>query len=168
MSDKQWFVLNVKPNKDNAVIEMLIARDVEYYYPIVWVQRYQNRKPKQRPYFSGYIFVQVDPQGQQAADIRWLPGAKTLLRYGEELVDVPDQVIRNIKKQVAEINDNGGIKPQHFQPGDELIITSGPFKGYKAIFSAKLTGKQRIKVLLQMLLNRKVSVEIAEDEAKKS
>lgn len=167
MAATQWYVLSVKPKKENAVIEMLITRSVQYYYPIVWVQRYQNRKPKQNPYFSGYIFVNVDPAGQQAADLRWTPGVRSFITYGGELVDVPDNIIHTIRQQVAEINANGGIKPQNFLPGDELIITEGPFKGYQAVFSAKLTGNQRIRVLLQMLLNRKVAVEIDESAAKK-
>lgn len=163
----QWYVLGIKPKRDNAVIELLIARGVDYYYPYVWVQRYQERKPKQNPYFPGYVFVHIDPAGQQAADLRWLPGVKTFVTYGNEMVDVPENVMRSIRQQVGEINANGGIKPLHFQPGEQLVITSGPFKGYSGIFSARLTGGQRIRVLLQMLLNRKVAVEINETDAKR-
>jgi len=167
LAAEQWYVLGIKPKRDNAVLELLIARGVDYYYPFVWVQRYPERKPKQSPYFPGYVFVRLEPTGQQVADLRWLPGVKTFVTYGDEMVDVPESVMRSIRLQVGEINANGGIKPQHFKPGEQLIITEGPFKGYTGIFSAKLSGGQRIRVLLQMLLNRKVTVEINESDAKR-
>ncbi len=41
-----------------------------------------------------------------------------------------------------------------------MTITSGPFAGYEAIFDARLSGGERVRVLLTMLNDRHVPAEV--------
>jgi len=46
--------------------------------------------------------------------------------------------------------------------GDPIRIQDGPFRGYEAIFDARLPGTERVRVLLEFLGNqRKVAVELS-------
>ena len=162
MGEKRWYVVNTKPNKEGSVLELLIMRNIDYYCPMIPHQRAYGRAPILRYYFPGYIFIHVAAGSQEAADIRWLPGSKRLISYGDELIDVPDSVISAIRQQVQAINERGGLKKRDYQPGDVVRITSGPFEGMEAVFDSHLTGRQRMKVLINTLIARKLSVEISE------
>jgi len=46
------------------------------------------------------------------------------------------------------------------KPGDVIQINYGPFEGYEAIFDARLPGSARVRVLLQLLSERRVPLEL--------
>lgn len=161
MTEKRWFVINTKPNKEGSVLELLIIRNIEYFCPMIPHQRAFGRAPILRYYFPGYIFVRVTPQELASAEVRWLPGSKRLVCYGDDAIDIPDAVIHAIQAQVEAIRQRGGLKKRDYRPGDKLRITAGPFEGMEAVFDSKLTGRQRMKVLINTLIARKLSVEIS-------
>jgi transcriptional antiterminator RfaH len=41
-----------------------------------------------------------------------------------------------------------------------VIIQEGPFKGFEAIFDVKISGNERVRVLLNLLQRRQVSLEL--------
>ena len=47
-----------------------------------------------------------------------------------------------------------------FEPGNTLLVNSGPFAGYEAIFDTSLPGRDRIRILLMMVRGGQVSVEL--------
>jgi transcription antitermination factor NusG len=44
--------------------------------------------------------------------------------------------------------------------GDPVSISEGPFAGYKAIFDTRLSGSQRVQVLLEVLRDQQLRVEL--------
>jgi transcription antitermination factor NusG len=70
-------------------------------------------------------------------------------------------LIEAISTRVTEINDAGGEVFDGLKPGDKVWIHSGVFSGYEAIFDAGIPGKERVRVLLQLLGDpRRVPVEL--------
>jgi transcriptional antiterminator RfaH len=161
MAEKKWYVINTRPNKEGSVLELLLIKNIDYFCPMIQAQQAEGRAPKLKYYFPGYIFIHVNDTELQSSHLRWIPGSKKLVSYGEEPIDVPTAVIQAIKEQVEEINAHGGLKVKDYQPGDKLKIISGPFQGFEAVFDSNITGKQRMKVLINMLISRKMSVEIS-------
>jgi transcription antitermination factor NusG len=62
-------------------------------------------------------------------------------------------------KQLPAIQAAGGSMLSGLKPGDPIQITTGPLAGYKAVFDARLSGPQRVRVLLDML-GRQVRAEV--------
>jgi len=64
---------------------------------------------------------------------------------------VPENLIHSIKSRVDEINAAGGELFDGLKSGESVQISDGPFKGYEAIFDARLPGTVRVRVLLELL-----------------
>ena len=73
---------------------------------------------------------------------------------------MPESLIDAIRKRVAEIAEAGGEVFDGLKSGDKVVIQSGPFEGYEAIFDARLPGTERVRVLLQFLSSRRVPIEL--------
>jgi transcription antitermination factor NusG len=52
------------------------------------------------------------------------------------------------------------------KPGDEVIIHSGPFAGYEAIFCAELRDHDRVQVLLRLLQDHTLRVDLPVSQIK--
>jgi len=60
-----------------------------------------------------------------------------------------------LRKRVEEISQAGGEFFDGLKSGDKVRISSGPFAGYEAIFDARVSGDERVRVLLEFLNNRR-------------
>jgi transcriptional antiterminator RfaH len=80
-----------------------------------------------------------------------MPHTFGLVSFGSEPSPVPDHLIAELQKRVTDIMEAGGELFQGLKPGDEVKILEGPFKGFDAIFDARIPGSERVKVLLSFL-----------------
>ena len=65
------------------------------------------------------------------------------------------QLADAIEKKLKQINNEGEKKHSLFQHGDKITIKDGPFRDYEAIFDTQISGKERVKVLLKLLGDRR-------------
>jgi transcription antitermination factor NusG len=151
MTTANWYVLRVKPHKERPVYRLLKAREVEVFFPSVKVNPVNPRAARERPFFPGYMFVRADlaEVGQNA--FSWLPGVQGLVRFGEQPAMVPENLIHEIRRRLAEIKQAGGLALDGLEKGDRVRIVGGPFAGYEAIFDLRLPGQERVQVLLAFL-----------------
>lgn len=156
----KWCLLHVKPQKEDFLWGEIVARDIDGYYPRIRVQTVNPRARKIKPYFPGYLFVNIDPDIGDA-ELRWLPGANGLVNFGGEVATVPEGIVNAIRKHVDEINAAGGEILKKLHHGDPVRILDGPFAGYEAIFDTRVSGDEHVKVLLKMVKSRIVPVELA-------
>lgn len=156
-----WYALRSKPRKEDVVWRQLRTQGFEVYYPRLKVQPVNPRSRKVRPYFPGYMFVKADIEEVGLSTFQWMPHALGLVSFGEEAAVVPENLIHAIRKRVDEIAAAGGELFDGLSQGDQVMISSGPFSGYEAIFDARLPGSERVRVLLQLLNSqRQVPVEL--------
>lgn len=146
-----WYVLHSKPNKESLLGEQLGIRKIETFFPQIRVHPANPRARKLKPYFPGYVFVRLNLDQVGASVLQWLPGAIGFVSYGSQPSMVPDVLIHTIKKRVDEINISGGELFDDLKQGDPVEIRSGPFAGCEAIFDTRLTGDERVRVLLKLL-----------------
>lgn len=146
-----WHVLRVKPHKERTVVRLLQLRAVSVYCPFLKVTPKNPRAARERPYFPGYMFVQADLKEIGENALSWLPGTFGLVAFGGVPAVVPPNLVHEIKQQLAKIEANGGIVLDKLQKGDRVRIVDGLFEGYEAIFDARLSGDQRVQVLLSFL-----------------
>jgi len=93
--------------------------------------------------------------------LQWMPGAGGLVAFGGQPASVPENLINAIRKRVDEINMAGGEAREGLKRGDPVVIREGPFAGYEAIFDARVSGDERVRVLLNLLNRPKFPLELS-------
>jgi transcription antitermination factor NusG len=163
----QWYVLRSKPNQEEAVWRQVVARGFEAFYPRILAQPANPRARKVKPYFPGYLFVRVGLDEVGLSIFQWMPYALGLVCFDSIPADVPDTVIGAIRRHVEEIATAGGELLYRLKPGDPIMIQDGPFAGYEGIFNARLSGSNRVLVLLKMLNDRYVPMQLCVGQIEK-
>ena len=157
----RWYVMQSKPRKEIFLRERLRIQRIEVYLPSIRTKPVPSRASKEQPFFPGYLFVHVDLEKIPISDFRWIAGSIGLVCYGGEPASVGEVLIREIQKQVDEIIDSSSNYIDRFRPGDWVVINDGPFSTYKAMFDCRLSGSDRVRVLLQLLQDKKIPVELS-------
>ena len=155
-----WYVLHSKPHKEEMLAEQLELCRIETFAPRIRVQVINPRARKIRAYFPGYIFVRADLEKLGLSVFQYVPGFASLITFGGEPAFVPDGLIHAIRQRVDEINFSGGELFDVLKSGQTVLLHSGPFAGYEAIFDVRLPGTERVRVFLKLLRNRKMPVEL--------
>ena len=149
-----WYVLNSKPHKERQVAEYLRGRGVQVYLPLVRVNPINPRASHERPYFPSYLFTKIDIEATGINAIQWAPGIKDLVRFGGQPASVSDNFVSALRRRLSEISAAGGEFFDGLQQGDHVRITQGPFAGYEALFDRRLSGEDRVRILLTFLGER--------------
>lgn len=155
-----WYILHSKPNKEEFVLQQLGLRNITAYYPYIKAEPANPRSRKIKPYFPGYLFVNANLDLIGTSALKWIPGTLGLVSFGNELATVSDDLLQPIRDHIDQINKTYGNSFRNFSPGDKVIIQSGPFAGYQAIFDSYVPGHERVQVLLQMLQDRKIKLDL--------
>ena len=161
-----WYVMHSKPQKERWLSDQLGTRQIETYYPCLHVRNGKSFLRASRPYFPGYLFVNVDLETTGRSILKWIPGSLGLVSFGDEPACVPDGLLQRIRHRVDEINAAGNKMLESLKPGDEVVIHSGPFAGYDAIFCTRLRDSARIQVLLRVLQDRIIRVDLQVNQIK--
>jgi transcription elongation factor/antiterminator RfaH len=159
-----WYVIRSKPNKEDFLSSQLSAYGIQVYYPRIRVKTVNPRARKVKPYFPSYLFVQVDLAEVSSSTLHWMPGAVNLVSFDGEPAPVPDALIAAVERQVDQINASQQNLLSGLQPGDPVVIQDGPFAGYEAIFDGRISGRERVRVLLTFLQKRHLPVELRENQ----
>jgi transcriptional antiterminator RfaH len=155
-----------KPNREEALFQQLIAKDIEVYYPWIHVTPVNPRSRKKRPYFPSYLFVKADLDRLGASFLQFCPFAKGLVCFDREPSPVAEPLIVAIRQKVDELNSREADAYAGLERGARLHIHSGLFAGYDAIFDEKLPGCERVRVLLMLINDQQRKVELRIDQVK--
>jgi transcription antitermination factor NusG len=157
-----WYVLRSKPLRETALWQQAVSQGFEVFYPRIPVPAVNPRSRKVVPYFPGYMFVRVALEQVGRSTFQWMPNAHGLICFDDTPADVPDALVDAIRARVAAIMAAGGELLYGLKQGDLVTIKSGPFAGYNAIFDARLSGGDRVRVLLALLNDRQVALDLSE------
>ena len=156
-----WYALRSKPRKEDILWQQVGVRGFECFYPRLRVKPVNPKSRKVRPYFPGYMFVRADLSETGHSPFQYLPYSGGLVCFGGEPARVPEAMIHAIRRRLELIIEAGGELFAGLKPGDRVWIQDGPFAGYEAIFDARLSGREHVRVLLQMLGGRSLRVELS-------
>ncbi|HEX9018184.1 MAG TPA: transcription termination/antitermination NusG family protein [Anaerolineaceae bacterium] len=155
-----WYAIQSKPNKEDALYKQLQSQNFDVFYPRIKVQPVNPRAKKIKAYFPGYMFVRTDLQAVGLSTFQWMPFARGMVTFDQEPATVPDPLIIAIRRRVEEVNVAGGELFDGLKKGDTVLIHDGPFAGYEAIFDVRLSGSERVRVLIKLLSQRQVPLEL--------
>ena len=157
---ESWYCIRSKPNKEEFLCNQLVASEIETFYPRLKVKPVNPRSRQIRPYFPGYLFVNVDLDEIGTNALQWMPGALGLVFYGSEPVPVSEDIINAIRNRVTEVNAVADARLAGLKAGDRVRIEDGPFAGYEAIFDVHLPGNERVRVFLALLQRQGMKLEL--------
>jgi transcriptional antiterminator RfaH len=155
-----WYAIQSKPNKEDALHKQLLNQDIEVFYPRIRVNPVNPRAKKVKAYFPGYLFVHVDLEVIGVSTLQWMPFARGMVSFDNEPAMVPDYLLHAIRGRINQVNAAGGEVFDGLHKGDTVFIQDGPFAGYEAIFDVRLPGSERVRVLVELLSKRQVPVEL--------
>lgn len=159
----RWLVVRTKSRQETLALENLERQAFECYLPRLQLRKRRRNKwvDVVEPLFPGYIFVHVDPDQTSITPIRSTLGVNGIVRFGNALVPIPDDVIQYLK--LNEQPDTGlhrSDKPL-FEKGDGVQIVDGPFTGLQGVYQMD-KGEDRVMILIE-ILGRQSSVALKLD-----
>ena len=89
-----------------------------------------------------------------------LPGSSGIVAFGGVPSHIPDTMIAAIRLWVGEIHTVSGEVFGGLKEGDVVTIEDGPFKGYEAIFDARASGDERVRIFLKFLNRQQFPLEL--------
>lgn len=156
-----WYVIHSKPRKEALLRERLRIQRIEVYLPSIRVEPVNPRARKEQPFFPGYLFINVDLEQISVSELRRIPGATGIVSFGGEPATVGDSLIRTIQRQIDDITESYNHYVDRFKSGDWVVINDGPFANYRAMFDCRLSGQDRVRVLLELLQGQEMRLELS-------
>lgn len=153
----RWIAVATHTHKEAVAVENLHRQGFEVYLPRIrkTVRHARRSHEVLRPFFPGYAFASIDPEGGQ----RWQAiystfGVRTIVGSAGRPSALDAAFIASLKAREI---DGAIVKPvAQYRIGQEVQLTAGAFDGLVASIVA-MDEKQRLVVLLD-LLNQSVRV----------
>ncbi len=142
-----WYAVSVCSRREKQCFALLCRKGIETFLPLQkQLRKWSDRKKEiEMPLFPGYIFVRINPA--QRFDVLSTPGIVRFIRFGGEDTPIPEVQINAIhaallKPDIVEIVDVMML------PGEEVYISSGPFKGNYARL-VRYNGKGKLQLIME-------------------
>ena len=123
-------------------------QSIEYFLP-----KFTCGKREGKVIFPGYIFIKPK-KGDTFQSIRSTKGVSDFVRFDMAFANASDETINDLKKLVDVMNDRMD-QVNRLQKGEEVLIKSGPFKDFNAIFEKYNEDKSAI-VLINFLRHQQL------------
>ena len=149
-------MVQTKRNKERAVQAILAHEGVPTYLPLLRQWPRPAVGGDVGPMFPSYVFCQPDPL--HLSGLASCSGALRLVAFGDTPARVPSEAIVYLRERAGA---DGIIEMNPVAAGRPVTITSGPLRGLEAVIERRLTARQRVVVLLD-LLHRPTRVELPE------
>lgn len=150
-SKEKWYPIRTKNNQEDIAAFNLSQLNLEILNPKLRQEKLVWGIPKTvlKPLFPSYLFAKFNPV-KYLSVIQYARGVKQILRFGETLVPIEDEIIEEI---ASRLNSNGyaEIPKKEISAGTKVIIEDGIFSGLSGIFERELSDQKRVVVLLNLM-----------------
>ena len=146
-----WFCVRTHAKHEHiAAAQLRQIRGVEVFNPQLRVERLtrRGRLRTTESLFTNYIFARfvLDTMFER---VRYTPSVKTVVHFGERAASIPEAVIEDLRRTLTE--NDGTIFAEAPAEGDEVEISTGPFRGDQGVVTRVLPARQRVEVLLEVM-----------------
>ena len=162
-SQEHWYCFTTQAKREHIAAAAIKARaGIETFCPRISYRKNTKKGISKfvEALFPGYLFVRCEVD-HQLRHILSMQGVRGVVKYGDHIPDLPEEFVQELSRHFPE-----GIKEMEtpeFKPGQEVLLTDGPFRELHAIVDTYTPANDRIRVLLE-LLGRKISVEVTADK----
>lgn len=147
---QDWYLVRTKTGCER-IAQHNLQRVVERtLLPLCRMQVGQGDRAFQRvgPIFPCYLFANFSLECA-ARQIRYTPGVREIVRFGERAAVVPAAIIDELVCRCADRPVD--ISNPVFSQGTSVRIIGGAFREFQAIFDGYLSGTERVAVLLSAM-----------------
>ena len=156
-ADAGWLVAQTKRQQERTVQGALAREEIPTYPPLLRQWPRPALGGEVGPMCPGYVFCQPDPI--RLSGVARCNGVVRLVSFGDAPARVGSEVIAYLRSRAG---SDGVIAINPVVAGRPVTITSGPLRGLEAVVERRLTTRQRVLVLLD-LLHRSTRVELPEE-----
>jgi len=145
-----WYLAQYKPNSHRIAERNLARQGFRTFLPMAEeTRRLRGRFVTQaRPLFVGYLFVALDPRDGAWRAVNATLGITRLVSLGGDPTPLPPDLVGQL---MLRCDDTGHLRgPTALQPGDQVMLTRGPFTDFVATIET-IDPDRRIWVLLDIL-----------------
>ena len=172
-----WYAVHAKPRQESVALLSLQRENVETFFPRLRQKRTIRRVRKwvTGPLFPGYFFAQFDAD-RDSRLVRFANGVINIVSFGGQPAVVDSSIIEGIRShcQSFPLNsqpstlfpDTVTIQPSGLQPGDQVEIQTGPFRGFQGVFEREMSDQERVVILLEVLA-KTTRVQISREQLEK-
>lgn len=148
MHELSWLLVATKPRSEFVARQHLERQGFQVCLPQITLRKRQRGAWQQltEPMFPGYLFVGVVLGGQDIAPIRSTQGCRELVRFGGQLIPIPDDAMRKFLVADTSPLEHKSI----FSAGQSVRVEASPFAGLEAVFE-RVKGIDRVQILLCVL-----------------
>lgn len=146
-----WYTLRTKTKAEHiAAAHLRQFSGVETFCPRIRFHKATQRGKVlfHQAMFPSYIFARFDFEKQCRA-VTYANGVSTIVHFGDQYIPIAPTFIHFLRQEMGP-EEVKYVKPA-IEPGDEVEIAEGPFRGVKAIVHHYMPAKDRVQVLMEML-----------------
>ena len=145
-----WYLIHTKIRQERVALENLERQGFECFLPLIRAEKLRRGVLQivQEALFPRYLFIRLNTglKSQSWAPIRSTLGVSRLVTFGQIPAQIKDDLIAALRSQ----SEDSKAVLRHFEPGEKVVVTDGPFVGVEAIYQMT-DGESRVILLLNML-----------------
>ena len=145
-----WYLIHTKIRKEQCALQNLEQQGFECYLPEMHAEKLRRGTMAvvPEPLFPRYLFIRLSTglESQSWAPIRSTVGVSRLVTFGQTPAKIEDELIAQLQVKT----DSAEVQLRHFVPGEQVVVTDGPFVGVEAIYQMA-DAEGRVMVLLNIL-----------------
>lgn len=152
--DSGWFVVRTRPKSEHiAALHLLKFADLDE----VFAPRIKFEKGTRRgkvwfieSLFPGYIFARFDLATKLRA-VNATNAVTGVLKFADLYPQISDDFIQQLRNEFPEEDREVRVIDQPIEEGDEVLILDGVMAGIETVVTKVMTGKERVRVLMNWL-----------------
>ena len=145
-----WYLIHTKIRQERVALENLERQGFACFLPTILAEKLRRGvlQVVQEPLFPRYLFIRLGTgvESQSWAPIRSTLGVSRLVTFGQTPAKIHDELIAQLQIKT----DSAEVQLRHFAPGEQVVVTDGPFLGVEAIYQMA-DGESRVMVLLNIM-----------------
>ncbi|ALK87373.1 transcription/translation regulatory transformer protein RfaH [Limnohabitans sp. 63ED37-2] len=145
-----WYLIHTKIRQEHMALDHLERQGFECFLPLIRAEKLRRGALQvvQEPLFPRYLFIRLGTglESQSWAPIRSTTGVSRLVSFGQVPAKIDDELVGELRAQ----SESSEVVLRHFEPGEQVVVTDGPFIGVEAIYQMP-DAEGRVIVLLNIL-----------------
>lgn len=143
-----WYCVACKTGAEEATSQQLTRTvGIDVFLPTMRMRGGGNVTIRSVALFPGYLFVRASLLSSLSG-IRYTVGVRDIVRFGDRIPLVPDEVIEDLRRLVHQDFPNARSK---IAEGMVAEIEEGPFQGFVGTVMRVTSAKDRVHLLIDLL-----------------
>lgn len=162
-SNTAWYLVHCKPRQESRAQDNLDNQEINSFLPLISIEKIirGKRQRVEEAMFPGYLFVELQVNGELWSKIRSTRGVRDFVKFG----GVPAKISYELLEKLKVIDTTTEFENNTPKKGEPVRVTSGPFKDLEGVFDMP-DGEQRSIVLLN-LLGKETKLEVSNTDIEK-